>query len=37
MFWTTPDVALGQQRVRDYEDVCRNVVPSWADTQRPAD
>ncbi|KAK0641625.1 mitochondrial amino-acid acetyltransferase [Cercophora newfieldiana] len=31
MFWTDPD-ALGNERLMgDYEDVCRNVVPSWAD------
>jgi len=31
MFWTNPDAALDEQLMTDYEDVCRNVVPSWAD------
>lgn len=37
MFWTTPDAALDAQKIRDYEDVCRNVIPSWADKQKAAD
>lgn len=37
MFWTTPDAALDAQKIRDYEDVCRNVVPSWADKRKAAD
>lgn len=37
MFWTTPDAALDAQKIRDYEDVCRNVVPSWADKKKAAD
>ncbi|KAL2262590.1 hypothetical protein VTK26DRAFT_805 [Humicola hyalothermophila] len=36
MFWTTPEAATSEQLMRDYEDVCRNVVPSWEDT-KPAD
>lgn len=37
MFWTTPEAATGGSRLMgDYEDVCRNVVPSWEDT-KPAD
>ncbi|KAK3294843.1 uncharacterized protein B0H64DRAFT_362451 [Chaetomium fimeti] len=36
MFWTTPEAATSGQLMRDYEDVCRNVVPSWEDT-KPAD
>ncbi|KAL2169273.1 hypothetical protein VTG60DRAFT_6276 [Thermothelomyces hinnuleus] len=36
MFWTTPEAATSEQLLRDYEDVCRNVVPSWEDT-KPAD
>ncbi|KAI9848871.1 MAG: Amino-acid acetyltransferase, mitochondrial [Sclerophora amabilis] len=39
MFWTTEDVAVGSesQTFLDYEGVCRGVVPSWADTKKPAD
>lgn len=33
MFWTTPDLSLDPQRFRDYEDVCRNIEPSWADNK----
>ena len=29
MFWTTPDLSMDQQTFRDYEGVCRGVVPSW--------
>ncbi|KAK4155822.1 mitochondrial amino-acid acetyltransferase [Chaetomidium leptoderma] len=36
MFWTDPEAATSEQLMRDYEDVCRNVVPSWEDT-KPAD
>ncbi|KAK4126194.1 N-acetylglutamate synthase [Parathielavia appendiculata] len=36
MFWTTPEAATDEQLMRDYEDVCRNVVPSWED-MKPAD
>jgi amino-acid N-acetyltransferase len=36
MFWTTPEAATSGQLMGDYEDVCRNVVPSWEDT-KPAD
>ncbi|KAK0620371.1 mitochondrial amino-acid acetyltransferase [Immersiella caudata] len=31
MFWTDPDALRNDRLMRDYEDVCRNVVPSWAD------
>ncbi|KAK1834172.1 mitochondrial amino-acid acetyltransferase [Podospora conica] len=31
MFWTNADAALEERLMRDYEDVCRNVEPSWAD------
>jgi amino-acid N-acetyltransferase len=31
MFWTTPDLSMDKQLFRDYEAVCRGVVPSWAD------
>lgn len=37
MFWTTPDAALDAQEIRDYENVCKYVVPSWADKQKAAD
>lgn len=33
MFWTTPDLSLNPQRFRDYEQVCRNIEPSWADNK----
>lgn len=36
MFWTTPEAATSEQLLADYEDVCRNVVPSWDDA-KPAD
>ncbi|KAK4454315.1 mitochondrial amino-acid acetyltransferase [Podospora aff. communis PSN243] len=31
MFWTDPDALRNDRLMSDYEDVCRNVVPSWAD------
>ncbi|KAK0722217.1 hypothetical protein B0T26DRAFT_640483 [Lasiosphaeria miniovina] len=34
MFWTTPNPSMTEQLVHDYEDVCRNVTPSWADTKQ---
>jgi amino-acid N-acetyltransferase len=37
MFWTTPDLSLDQQKFRDYEGVCRGVVPSWADNKTVLD
>jgi amino-acid N-acetyltransferase len=37
MFWTTPGAALEGGRIRDYESVCRAVVPSWMDKGRAAD
>lgn len=36
MFWTTPEAATSDMLMRDYEDVCRGVVPSWEDG-KPAD
>jgi amino-acid N-acetyltransferase len=33
MFWTTPDLSMDQQTFRDYEGVCRGIVPSWADNK----
>jgi amino-acid N-acetyltransferase len=29
MFWTTPGLRPGSQTVMDYEDVCRQTLPSW--------
>lgn len=37
MFWTTPGVMLRDQRFKDYEDVCRNIQPSWADNKHIVD
>ncbi|KAK8105463.1 Amino-acid acetyltransferase [Apiospora kogelbergensis] len=37
MFWTTPDLALDEQKFRDYESVCRGVEPSWADKKHVVD
>jgi len=37
MFWTTPEAPLEEGRIRDYESVCRNVVPSWLDKGKAAD
>lgn len=31
MFWTNADASLDERLMRDYEDVCRSVEPSWAD------
>jgi len=33
MFWTSEQAALNERLMKDYEDVCRNVVPSWADNK----
>lgn len=37
MFWTTPAVALREERIGDYEAVCRNIQPSWADNKHIVD
>lgn len=37
MFWTTPAVMLQDERIRDYEDVSRNILPSWADNKHILD
>ncbi|KAI1377501.1 N-acetylglutamate synthase [Hypoxylon crocopeplum] len=37
MFWTTPGLALDEQRFQDYESVCRGVEPSWADKKQVVD
>lgn len=31
MFWTTEGLVDDKQRFKDYESVCRKVMPSWAD------
>lgn len=33
MFWTTPDLSLDHQTFLDYEAVCREIEPSWADNK----
>ncbi|OLN95599.1 Amino-acid acetyltransferase, mitochondrial [Colletotrichum chlorophyti] len=35
MFWTTPHLPLSDAKLLDYEDVCRHIEPSWADTKPP--
>ena len=37
MFWTDKDLQHDSQQWRDYEAVCRTVVPSWADNQHKLD
>lgn len=37
MFWTTPSVMLKDERIRDYENVCRSILPSWADNKHIVD
>ncbi|KAJ9138829.1 hypothetical protein NKR23_g8216 [Pleurostoma richardsiae] len=37
MFWTTPSLASAGQKVWDYENVCRNILPSWADKKHIVD
>lgn len=37
MFWTTPGLAVDGQKMKDYEAVCRNVQPSWADNKPVVD
>ncbi|TPX10498.1 uncharacterized protein E0L32_008548 [Thyridium curvatum] len=37
MFWTTPWSAVGERKIWDYEDVCRNIAPSWADKKSYVD
>lgn len=37
MFWTTPNVELDSEVFQAYESVCKGVLPSWADSQKPAD
>ncbi|KAJ0288623.1 hypothetical protein COL940_001270 [Colletotrichum noveboracense] len=35
MFWTTPHLPLSDPKLLDYENVCRNIEPSWADSKPP--
>ncbi|KKY36904.1 putative acetylglutamate synthase [Diaporthe ampelina] len=37
MFWTTPRVTLRDEMMKDYEDVCRKILPSWADKKHIVD
>ncbi|KAI2607349.1 N-acetylglutamate synthase [Hypoxylon fragiforme] len=37
MFWTTPGLALDEQRFQDYESVCRSIEPSWAEKKQEVD
>ncbi|KAM0247097.1 hypothetical protein ACHAQJ_009975 [Trichoderma viride] len=34
MFWTTLELSAQGQRLGDYEAVCREIMPSWADSVR---
>ncbi|KAK0715790.1 mitochondrial amino-acid acetyltransferase [Lasiosphaeris hirsuta] len=34
MFWTNPNIPLDEDSMKAYEDVCRSVVPSWADDKQ---
>ncbi|KAM0445825.1 hypothetical protein ACHAPV_006733 [Trichoderma viride] len=31
MFWTTLELSSKSQKLEDYEEVCREIMPSWAD------
>jgi len=37
MFWTTPKLAMDDQKFYDYEAVCRGIEPSWADKRHIVD
>jgi len=37
MFWTTPGVPENGPTFRDYESVCRDIQPSWADNKHIVD
>lgn len=37
MFWTTPDLSMDKQLFSDYEGVCRQIQPSWADNKAVLD
>ncbi|KAL6791160.1 N-acetylglutamate synthase [Trichoderma sp. SZMC 28013] len=34
MFWTTLELSAKGQKLKDYEAVCREIMPSWADDVR---
>ncbi|PKK51596.1 hypothetical protein CI102_5946 [Trichoderma harzianum] len=34
MFWTTLELSARGQKLKDYEAVCRDIMPSWADNVR---
>ncbi|KAL6892189.1 hypothetical protein GGI43DRAFT_413382 [Trichoderma evansii] len=34
MFWTTLELSTKSQKLGDYEEVCREIMPSWADSAR---
>lgn len=34
MFWTTLELSSKSQKLGDYEEVCREIMPSWADSIR---
>lgn len=36
MFWTTLELSGRGQKLKDYEAVCREIMPSWADSVRKA-
>ncbi|TDZ22613.1 Amino-acid acetyltransferase [Colletotrichum orbiculare MAFF 240422] len=35
MFWTTRHLPLSDPKLLDYENVCRHIEPSWADSNPP--
>lgn len=37
MFWTTKNLTNEMQRWKDYESVCRSILPSWADNKHIVD
>lgn len=37
MFWTTPWETMGEKGIWDYQSVCRNIEPSWADKKHILD
>lgn len=37
MFWTTPNIPEDSRLFQDYEAVCRNIQPSWADKKSVID
>ncbi|EFX03151.1 acetylglutamate synthase [Grosmannia clavigera kw1407] len=37
MFWTSPWETVGERGIWDYQSVCRNIEPSWADKKHILD